>query len=327
MTLATVFAVVWIYVSEAQLAYLDYGYPPWRVKMDFIREGQVGTLAIMGDSAPNAGLLPSRLGPGVVNLALGGGTSIEMYYLAKRVVAAPHPPKAVIVSIGPSHFTGDPLFWANGVGYGLLSFSDIMEARARSRELGDTNLFGPTSPGDIDAILKGCLYAVRFPSYYFPSVLHARVFGRYQGNAALLRESQASRGHSYYGTANGAEGRDPEADIKVFAPLKILDDYFDRTLALFQSRNIPVYFIAMPHNEASARLYTPEMKQGFTDYLNHYAAKYPNFHVLGDLMPVYPSSDFGDPWHLNPQAAPVWSDHVAQMLNDARVPGGPYGKR
>ncbi len=81
----------------------------------------------------------------------------------------------------------------------------------------------------------------------------------------------------------------------------------------------------MPHNEVSVQRYQTRFKETFADYLNQYARRYPNFHILGDVIPSYPSQYFGDDAHLNQSGALKWSDTVARMLNDAKVPGGPFG--
>ena len=322
---AVVFGSVWLWIAKEPFAYQDYDFSIWNTKLKLVKDGRIGSVTIIGDSNPCAALLPNRLGAGVVNLGLPTGSPIELYFLTRKILANPGPPKAVILSILPSNFMGSEHFWDVAVNYGLFDFNELEEARRQARALRDTSLFGTGSPGDIDARLKSFLYTINFPSYYFPAFVHAHGFGRYRYNIDRLKLLFAERGHSYFGTDNGSIEPDKEAALKSFVPTKILDYYFDQTLALLQSRRIPVYFIAMPHNEASVRLYYPGLKSDFTAYLNQYAHRYPNFHILGDTLPVYPSDCFGDPWHLNEKGAVPWSDHVAQLLNESQVEGGPFG--
>lgn len=325
LTLVSIYVLIWIWVIKEPMAYEEYDYSIWLAKMTLVRESKVGSLTILGDSNPCAALLPDRLGPGVVNLGLPTGTPLETFYVARKMIAGSTHPKAVIISILPSDFVSSEHFWDVGVSYGFFSLRDLEEVRARSRALKDDSVIGPLSPGDLDVRLKGFLYKIKFPSFYFPALIASHGYGRYQWNSERLKLVLADRGHSYFGLDKGSTLPDHEASLKSFVPSKVLDDYFNQTLALFQSQNIPVYFLSMPHNEASVQHYAPGLKEAFAGYLNQYAARYPNFHVLGDTFPIYPSEDFGDPWHLNEKGAAQWSDYVAQLLNDSHVEGGPFG--
>jgi len=325
LAFASLFFVVWIWVLEAPLAYEEYDYSIWLAKMTLVRDGRVGSLCIMGDSNPCAALLPERIGPGAVNLGLPTGTPIEICNVARKVIASRPLPEAVVISILPSNFVSSDHFWDVAVQYGFFSLSDLEEVRSKSRALRDSSVIGPESPGDADVRVKSLLYAIKFPSFYFPALIHAHVYGRYRFNEERLKLVLADRGHSYFGTDNGSSELDKEAALKSFVPSKLLDDYFNQTLALFHSQNIPVYFVAMPHNEASVQHYYPGLKEDFTAYLKQYADRYPNFHVLGDTLPTYPSKYFGDPWHLNEKGAVKWSGYVAKLLTDSHVEGGPFG--
>jgi len=206
-----------------------------------------------------------------------------------------------------------------------MSFQEVEEVRHRSWILKDPSIFDCQTPFDVDTRLKSLLYAIKFPPYYFAYLVDARVFGRYAENKQVFDHVLAERGQAYGSLGDLPTDLDRESAMRSFIPSKILDDYFNQTLALFQSRNIPVYFISIPHNEVSVRVYSPELKRGFTEYLTGYERRYPNFHVLGDVFPSYPSTYLVDSTHLNPKGAALFSDHVAKLLNDAHVPGGPFG--
>jgi hypothetical protein len=272
-----------------------------------------------------ADIIPSLIGPGVVNLALPGVNSIEIYYQSQQILASPNRPKAIIISISPYLFTDAPYFWERSVAYGFLTAAQLDEIRLRSRALKDDSLFEKRSPGDIDARMKCLLYSIRFPSLYFPSLLYGGLYQRYHENIETLNSVLAQRGQAYFGRADGTTGLDFEVRLQSFVPLKIIDDYFNRTLALYQAQHIPVYFIGLPHNEASEQHYFAGLREAFVKYLNRYAAQYPDFHILGDPFPSYPFQYFGDPFHLNEQGAAKCSDLVAKMLNDSHVEGGPFG--
>ena len=321
-------APIWLWIAREPLTYLDKEYPMWLAKMDLIRTRQVGGLVILGDSRPVAGLIPARIGPGVVNLSFGGGTPIDAYYATQEIVTGTPVPKAVIISFAVDHFNGAEVFWGRSVEFGFLDLQEINEVRSRSRALKDNSIFGVESPCDLDARLEGFLYGIKFPSYYFPAFIQYTIYGgdnRYAGNRKMFDLVLSNRGQGYFGSANGSTEPESDGVPKSFVPSRILDDYFNRTLAILQSRNVPVYFISMPHNAASERLYVPKVEKDFAIYLKNYSGRYPNFRILGDLFPSYPSEYFGDPSHLNKRGAILWSTYVAHLLNDSRVSGGPFG--
>jgi hypothetical protein len=289
-----------------------------------IEKHQTGSLAILGDSAPTADLIPSQIGPGVVNLALGGATPIEVYYMAQRLLEGPAPPKAVILSLAPIHFVSAQYYWPYTVGFHFLSPHEAEEVRRRSRAIGDDSIMGAETPGDTDVRLRFLFYHISFPSCYFPDLIGSHICGRTDFNLKELQAVVANRGQHYFGLGTGTGLLDTNALIEEFYPLKILDDYFDRTLALFQAHHVPVYFIAMPLNGSSESLFRPAVLDDYVHYLAGYEHRYPGFRVLGHPPTFWPATYFGDAWHLNTTGAPLWSAEVRKMLNDAHVPGGPF---
>jgi hypothetical protein len=244
------------------------------------------------------------------------------------MVAARTPPRAVLISFSPANLMRvDNLvhvFWGRSVPFGYFNLKELNEILHRSRGLNDRTLFGPEAPADCDAFLKSFFYTIKFPSYYVPALLDAGFEDRSAGNQKMFDLVLSDRGHAYYGQAKGAAGPDAEVGLQSFAPQEIIDDYFNRTLALLDSHKIPAYFVAMPHNVASTQLYSPHMNEEFNRYINSYTSRYPRFHILGELFLSWPSDNFGDFAHLNAKGATLWSDQVAKLLNDSHVEGGPF---
>jgi hypothetical protein len=325
LTVGVFLGATWLWVIQAPLAYFSQEYAMWRAKIEMVGNGQVGTVAILGDSRPMADIIPSLIGPGIVNLALPGITPIEIYYQSQEILASPNRPKAVIISISPYLFSVPFYFWERSAGYGFLNGAQLNEIRRRARALDDSALFEKQSFGDIDARMKCLLYSIKFPSLSFPSLLNGRFYLRYHANIELLNSVLAERGQAYFGKANGSTAPDFETRLQSFVPAKIIDDYFNRTLSLYRSQHVPVYFLVAPHNEASEHLYCPGLGEAYAEYINRYLAQYPDFRILGDPFPSYPSQYFGDSFHLNKEGATKFSNLIAKLLNDARVEGGPFG--
>jgi hypothetical protein len=317
------FGLAWIWVTTAPTSYIDPDYSVWRAKETLLQQDTAQVL-ILGDSCAEDDLIPDRLGPDVINLGGAGTTPIDAYFLAKKIVALKPLPRAVIISFVPFHFANPTpeLFWSR-MTFGSLGFGDLNEIRETSRRLHDNVLFGTESPGDIDARLKIALLSVKLPSFNGPALLQALFEQRMKENSAAYAAVLQSRGQKYRDVHPESDRLDETSSLKVFVPSKLIDFYFDQTLALLSSQRIPTYFIGMPHRELSDKLYTRTLRDNYAAYLQSYARLYPDFHILGDPLPNYPMADFGDYAHLNAQGAARWSDHVARALREAGIEPGP----
>ncbi len=180
------FAVVWLYVALAPLAFLDPEYAAWAAKAHFLTTCNLGDVVIAGDSRAAADIQPALLKTPTTNLALGGGEPIEAFAVLRRAMACPKPPRRVIISFGIGHFVRPDLFWQRSVAYGFLDFADLEELRLASASLNDESIYRMQLPDGLAPRLRAALYAVRFPSLYFGNLLHGGVFLRLPENLAML---------------------------------------------------------------------------------------------------------------------------------------------
>jgi len=72
-----------------------------------------------------------------VVLAVGGGKPVEALAAARAMLACPHPPAHVVISIDPGHFMKPDLFWERSVRFGLMGRADLAELAALSAATGD----------------------------------------------------------------------------------------------------------------------------------------------------------------------------------------------
>ena len=159
---------------------------------------------------------------------------------------------------------------------------------------------------------------MRFPAYYFSSLVHAGVGLRWSHNRQVLAETLAARGQAYFGTAPGSDVVALEGRMARFQVLPVLDVYFDRLLAVLNSHGIEALFLAMPINDATFSKVDPALRDGFAAFLSTYENRYPGFHVAGDVMSHWPDRFFGDQFcHLNPEGAERFSAQLAQRLQEA----------
>jgi hypothetical protein len=322
LTAALALAAIWLFVAAMPLAFLDPEYPYWQAKLTLLDRCDIGTVLVVGDSRAAVDVIPSRLGVTTTNLAVGGGEAIEAYVAIRRALACPVPPRRVVVSIDAGHFARPDLFWDRTVRYGFLDRNDLRLLRDVSDQVGDASILDQKRGDGLTRGLRERLYAWRFPGLYLGSLLRAGGVARWWDNRAALAAGIASRGQYFFGTADGSSVVAVDGHLDAFTPMPVLDAYFDRLLGLLASRGIPVDFVAMPLNRATAREVRPAVRDGFAAYLAGYAARYKGFQVLGPLWPDWDDGWFGDEFaHLNPAGAARFSDWFGACLR-ARLEGG-----
>ncbi len=317
LTAAVGFVLAWAWVAAMPMAFMDQEYASWRAKQAMLDRCDLGEALVLGDSRAAADIIPNRLPFPVTNLAVGGGEAIEALAFLRRALRCPAPPKLVILSFDPGHFTRPDLFWERSVRFGMLLPADITDLAAVSRQTGDMSVYAARADG-LPLRLRDWLYENRFPPTYFASLAHGGGFLRWWRNQRVMAETLAERGHYYFGSMAGSEAVALDGHLDGFHPSPVLDRYFDQILRLLEENGIGARFIAMPVNEATWDQERPAMRDGFASYLAGYASRYPGFHVDTDPPPHWPNRLFGDQFcHLNPEGAERFSAGLAQRLQDA----------
>ena len=318
------FALVWIKMTWEPLAYRSGDFAVALARYRIVEAKPPMQLCAFGDSCAATGIIPARLGPQVYNFALAGASPVEEYFLARKVMDLPVPPKALIISFTAYHFTTSDVFWSTTVQGSGLNDADFESVRRTSRALGDNTLFGPESPGDLDARLKLFLYSIHFPAFDFPSLLASLDESRYEKNRMLLDQIIQAHGYVAAPVSPMRGEADLDAGLKDFKPSKLMDYYFDQLLSLADSRNVEAYYVQSPRSPVSVARSWPGLASAEDRYLANYAARYPHFHVTEKCFVVFPADDFADQVHLNSAGSVKWTDHIADLLNAAKASGSPY---
>jgi hypothetical protein len=305
----------WVWAARGPMWFLDPEYPMWVAKNEMISECRKDATVIIGDSRAVAGLIPAHLDPSTVNLALGGATPVETYYVAQRILKCPDLPRKVILSISPYHFATADSYWTRAALFSFLSFSEMEEVRKLSESLHDKSLYSVSRTGSIEDRLTNFLYASHFPAFYTGSMKAGMVYRRKHTNDEWLDEVKRQRGYHSFGTDDGSTALSFEVTaMSGFHSRPIFDAYFDRLLTLFADKGIEVNFVPMPMSDLSYKGLPAGFRQDYTAYIDGFRQRHPNFHVTGDLIPVLPWKYFGDRNHLNRAGAEVWTGTVARTL-------------
>lgn len=313
-----VLLAVWLYVVSFPMAFLESGYPSWVAKTTMLRECQLGSIAFFGNSRLDAGVVPVLLPVAARNFGLAAGTAVETLSAVRRAMACPTPPRQVVLSLTAEHFGPlDKFFWLNDLRYGFISYSELWEAERLAAALGDSESFETAkTPEGLSGPSRDWVYALRFPSLYFGSLIQGRLFERYASNKARLAAMLATGGFWTYGPAPDGAGADTPSSAG-FKNLPLQAAEFEQTLSLLNAKGVDVRLLIMPF----ARTTTPNaaLEGAYLAYLNDMTRRFPNVRLVGSGIPHWPANLFVDGSHLTGTSARLFSERLAACMVDGRI--------
>ncbi len=310
-----VFGLVWVYVATMPMAFLDRDYPLYVAKRTMLDECRPG-VAVFGDSRALAATVPGVMPTPVVNYAMSGTSPIETYFLVKRALDCRKPPSLVVVAHSALKFTSDSDYWKFSARSGFLSYRDMRVVDADAARLHDPEIDDIRRGDQLPLVVRDVLFALRFPAFYFDSLVHGWVAGRWLHNRQAFRDCLASSGHALFGRAAGSSDIAVEGEVPSFTVSPLVDLYFSKTLALLAHRGVPVVLAIMPVNQASYDRMKPDLKDGFASYVSLKASQFPSLRVINPTIPCWPNRYFGDAWHFNAEGADAYSRGLGSWLHD-----------
>ena len=317
-SLLAVFLAVWAYIAFAPMAFFESGYATWRAKQAMLDECQVGQIAFFGDSRLESGVVPALLPVPAINFGLPAGTAIETHSAARRAAACGGaPPKQAVIALTPGHFGAlSRFFWLLSVRYGFIPPGELRETERWADRLDDAETLATPTPDGFSGRLRDVLYAIRFPSLSFSSLVQGQVFGRYRTNAERFQAVIRDRGWTEYSPSGGALVHEMAAP---FAPTKLQTAEFEAAVDLLRQRGVEVLLLVVPF--AQGNMPDPRSQQAYLGYLREVARR-PGVHLVADELPVWPDELFVDGEHLNGTAARAFTTKLAQCTVSGRLQPG-----
>jgi hypothetical protein len=314
-TLLATLALAWAYVLIAPMAFLESGYAVWSAKQAMLRGCDLGTLAVFGDSHPEAAIMPERLSEKAANISFGAATPVEMALFVGRALRCPAPPKRVVLALDPMGFQNVSEFlWRNAARFGFVGFAELEAIRHTAARLDDP-AFERADTGDgLRGMARDALYAAHFPPLYFSALVQGRVFGRYAVNREKFAAVSHARGFVGYGAQTVDNYVAELAALERFSPIALQDYFLRATLDALQAAGVAVELLSLPVTTATDRRMRPEIRAQFAAYLAGYAARYRGVRVLGPVLPVWPERLFSDRNHLNPEGAAAYTARLDACL-------------
>lgn len=307
LALIPLFAVV-AYTCLWPMGYMDEEYPSWHyTKM--VQEGretpcgQKEASLILGDSRAMADLVPQMLGEDYVNLGVGGATSVEMYYTLEHYIENNGVPARVVIMFAPFHYSYMDNFKTRTIYFHHLTFGEANNVYSQGKS------YGAETMDDLDRFDILSMY-LRLPDSYLPALINSRLNGRLNANRKLYSEQVANRGHALYGTADGCDDINYEANYTEMnrgGEHLLITHYFEKLLKLCSKNGIDTILLQPPMNEASYSKLDPGYVREYEAYINKFENDNPEI-VFETVIPCYDNEYFGDSSHLNEKGARLYTE-------------------
>lgn len=300
------------YTCLDPMGYMDEEYPSWRyAKMvqngkEIVTDKGDASL-ILGDSRAAADLVPVMIGENYVNIGVGGATPIEMYYTLEHYIENNGIPKRVIIMFAPFHYSYMDNYKTRTMYFHHLTFGEAMNVYDKGRS------YKAAVFDDLDRFDILSMY-LRLPDSYLPALINARGNGRSYVNRELYADKVEKRGHSLYGTADGCDDINYEANYTEMnrgGEHLLITYYFERLLKLCSGNGIDTVLLQPPMNEASYNKLDPSYVKEYKSYIVKFANDNPNIRFENEI-PCYANEYFGDASHLNERGAELYTNNFIE---------------
>ncbi len=313
------FSAMWCWLLQTDPIWLEDYEAMTLSKSELVRQCNLGTLSIFGDSSAAYALRPSILGSSVVNLAQGSGTPVTSYFLAKKAMACPNLPQSVILSYNPrTMMMARPFLEMYIQHYGNYSWSDFDEFRAYMRDA-RLEYYPKTYPYDVDIMLLEWAYANKFPPYYLKETKDVFINGH--NSRPALKKAYVKRGEMEYIPSGGSQELDQLVTYDQFVPQTLNDYYLRKMIGLFAEKKIDIYLVITPFSDITIDKVKPDVIKAYQAYLQELVQQYPNVHLLTPQMTALSWRYFGDSRHLKARGGRYFSEMIVKRLQEQNVRG------
>ena len=253
-----------------------------------------------------AAAVPKLISPRSYNLALGGGTAVEMYYALKHYEEHHVAPHFVVLGMGTSHWQAADCFRARTIYFHYLTWEEEREATATVME------YPAFVPADQRISEKELLqYDFRQPFIYDGAFLKGIFSGRIKRNRKVYQRNRNDRGQMYFGTAT--ETRKQVSFPLEFHPMPAQEIYVGKIAELCKAHGSKFIIVQLPLNPADAEKLreTGALSQA-ASYMKSLAAKYDI--EVDTYFPSYEDDCFGDDHHVYEKGAERYSVYLKERL-------------
>lgn len=302
--LATLPATVLIgYTLLCPMCYMDEEYPAWDFTKSVTKGCEYGDrsfdIVVLGDSGAMSSIVPGRVDESCINLAVGGATSIEMFYFMEDYLKTHDAPKTAVIMFAPFHYWHIDNFATRTRYFKAIDAGKLFELYDNARAL------KADSVTDDDYAVKELSARLGLPNVYLPALTASRFTGRYDKNTALSDEIRMSFGYGPFGELPECYDESYETsyeDMEDTGDARLITLYMRKLLKLCTDRGIKVRLIQPAVNEATYEGMSEKYLASYKEHMEGFAEEFPDIECESSVR-VYDGKYFSDTSHLNPSGA------------------------
>lgn len=298
--------IIWIslYSRNNMLAYVDEEAPYyiWNRDVCNTMQSKHYTTVILGDSVANVSYIPEALSDTVINLALGGITPAESYYIMQDWLDNNPHPSDVFISFSDNHMSSSDCFWLRTM------YSHRLKPRQSWEILCNAINYKDSSIATETCLYDYVSYVLYLPNKYFTSLKNAKLNQRYYDNLAAYNMDDIHKGR-YLIRQKSAK----VSDIMSFDDYKVsdlYDHYYKMLIELCLSNDIRVHLIKLPL--PSGTILSKEYNEHYNAYYTTVKEAYPEV-IIECPRENYDIEYFADQVHLNSYGALKFSLELKQL--------------
>lgn len=294
--------VIWIilYAMNNLMAFTDQEAPYyiWNKEVCSATQEKDYNVVILGDSTANAAYMPELLSDVSINLALGGTTPMENYYVMQDYLENNNAPDIVYISFLDDRLQSTDCYWKRTLYSHRFSLTKNWEMLKRAKEYEELSIVTETSNLDFLA------YEMFLPSKYITSLSNASFNQRYDGNITAYNLNSIHGGR--YIARGNAEGEAANINIDSFYVAPLFDYYYKELIQLCVANGIKVHIIKLPLPDTIT--FSESYINQFNEYYADIQGLYPG--VTVEWWDKYDKACFVDGWHLNTHGALKFSSEL-----------------
>ncbi len=284
----------------------DFGYTWWNQEFTQTHHDKYYKYVVLGDSSCNAAYMPEVISSSMINLSIGGASTVEEYYVLEDYLANNDAPTDVFLSYHDSHFKYTEAYWDKIVPAHRFSVRQNLEIIYNSMHFNDESF---SREGAVAEYLAAECY---FPSKYITPFMNSIGENRFQKIEMAYDKIELHGGrYTTLGKTEFVTAQDRVYSEMLVKPM--YDYYFTKTIELCEDNDIHVHIVKPPVPDNSVM--TDEYIAQVIEYYNSFTIRYDNVTFNWD-QPIYDRVLFADEIHLNNDGALQFSTYIKTQFSD-----------
>ena len=301
--------VVSLVMAMTQISFVDWEIPNyWWNRQACEQQDKYYKAIVIGDSSANAAYMPEVISDEILNLAMGGTSTVEMYYTLEDYLNNNEAPTDVFLSFHDSHLYYSEVYTEKILPAHRFSLATNL------RMIADGTLKRDATFGATGLLSEALTTEIYFPSQYIVSFVEGLKSDRTHTNTDALATIELHNGR-YTALGKTEFTTTQTRTYQGYSGQDLYIEYLNKIAALCQDRDIKLHIIKLP---------LPENTKFSDDYYTQIWAFYASLCLMYDVMDfhwdwdqqIYPNEAFADEIHMNNAGSYEFSTYVRDLYQE-----------